>query len=116
MRDFALPQQVPERPIDCRVLQGERAPAEQEQRIRRVWYQLQAFADVLLECSAGGSAQGYPTGFAELAFSNVEPFFARVKVHQIQSERFTDPDARAVQQPKECVIDVGSKGVRWRQF
>ena len=94
--DTALSQQVPEGLIDGAVVEAAGSLIEKQGGVGRARAHLQAFVHVLLKGSAGGSAHGHPAGLSELAFGYIEPFLGAVEVLQVQGQRLTDPDSRAV--------------------
>ena len=87
---------MPEGLIDAAVVQAARSLVEEQGSVGRAWSDLQSFANVLLKGSASGSAQGQPTSLSELAFGYVEALLGAVEVLQVQGQRLTDPDPRAV--------------------
>ena len=114
--DFALVQQPSKGLIDRAVVQAPGSQVQEQRRVRRVRLNTKAPVQIRLQRPAGGSAQGNPTGLAELAFGNEEPLFIAVKVFQIQSQGFPDPDAGAVEEPQERLVGMGPKRARRRQL
>ena len=94
--DSALPQQVPEGLVDGAVVQAAGSLVEEERGIERTWPHLQPFAHVLLKGLAGGSAYGHPACFSELAFCDIEHLLFAEEVLQVQGQRLTNPNPRAV--------------------
>jgi hypothetical protein len=94
--DAALPQQVSEGLVDGAGVQASGSLVDEERRVGRAWSDLHPFTHVSLKSLAGGSAQGRPASLSELAFGNIEAPLGGVEVLQVQGQRFTDPDSRAV--------------------
>jgi len=69
---------------------------EEERGVGRAWPDLHPCAHVSLKGLAGGRAQGHPASLSELAFGNIEALLGAVEVLQVQGQRLTDPDPRAV--------------------
>src|SRR5438034_2125486 len=58
--------------------------------------------------------QRYQTGFSKLRPSNLENAFGPIHVSSLEVERFTQPQARDRQQPKQAVIGPGPQRVNGR--
>jgi len=95
--DTALPEQMLEGLVDGALVKGSGSLVDEERTVGRAWCDLQPFAHVVLKGPAGGSAQGHPASLSELAFGNVEAPLGAVEVLQVQGQRLTDPDSRAVE-------------------
>ena len=94
--DSALPQQMPEGLIDGWVVQAAGSLVEKKRGIGRAWPHLQPFAHVFLKDSEGRTTQGHAAGLSELALCDIEHLLFAVEVLQVQGQRLTDPNPRAV--------------------
>jgi len=109
--DTALPEHMPEGLINGRLVQGSGSLVDEERRVGRAWPYLQACVHVSLKGSAGRRAQGRPAGLSELAFGYVEAPLGVVEVLQVQGQRLTDPDSRAVEKSQKRLVGVRPKRV-----
>src|SRR3970040_2185336 len=75
LSDGALVQQAVEGLIDRSVVQAAATLVEEQWRVQRAGFYLEAAFDVVFKRLATASAQGEPAGLVKLALGNVKPLF-----------------------------------------